>query len=126
MKNPWIKWAVGLTSVISFASLIGYFQKPDDQINNYNEIVYAKNQISETTDNRQSYNTINPELDWDETWFDDPSSLINTQIITLDDDAIEFNESLLVNISKTENKTIIVSEGKEKVNEPKKTKTRSS
>jgi len=125
MKNPWIKWIVGLTSVVSFASLIGYFQQPDQKYIN-NEIVNTEAQVSEPKENGQSYIVLTQQLNWDETWFDDPSYLINSQIITLDDNATEFDEALLANNFLTENKTIIASEGKKKLNEPKKTTTRSS
>lgn len=126
MKNPWIKWIIGLTSVVSFASLIGYFQQTDQNYNNNNEIVNTEAQVSESKENGQSYIVLTQQLNWDETWFDDPSSLINSQIITLADTATEFDEALLANIFLTENKTIVVSERKEKVNVPRKTKTRSS
>lgn len=127
MKNKWIKWLVGLISVVSFASLIGLFHQSGYKTEEGMEPSAVSPQEFTTETMIESEN--NPvELDWDETWFGTPSQQ-TTETLDLQDNPIAFDESLLSIDLHTESKIEILDQ-KQVVNQQnvpsKKTQTKSS
>lgn len=100
-KQKWIKWVVGAVSVTSFTGLIGYLNQQDkeepadlltDQIETgLQSTSWDQPQMVEASDPL-------PDLDWETGSFDSPDEE-SSQIITLDDAAVPFNEEVLTDVT---------------------------
>lgn len=107
MKNKWVKWVVGLTSVSAFAGLVGYMNEP-------------QNMATEEMRGKEGLLTVS-NLDWEEQRFDDPY-FSEKRMVMGEHPAVAFHDTFIAEDSRqiSRNTEVIKREM------PRRTRTRSS